>query len=219
VVRSEQARSGRLPEAEPWITLELSAPAREERQRSMPIRSANIPRMLIDRFLPIYEVREHHQVEVQTDVGRAYRAIIDLDLSQSPVIRLLFALRGLPRRKPLTLHDIAKAGFVILGEEPGTEIVLGVTGRFWSTRGGLRWVGPDEFPTFAEPGYAMAAWNFRVEPISPGRSMVSTETRVATTDLGSRRAFRLYWRVVGPFSGLIRRRALALIRKSAETER
>ncbi|HUP17905.1 MAG TPA: hypothetical protein VM848_17890 [Acidimicrobiia bacterium] len=173
--------------------------------------------MLIDRFLPIYEVWEHHQVEVATASSRAYRAVVDLDLSLSPIIRFLFALRRLPRRQPLTLHDITGAGFVVLGEEPGTEIVLGVTGRFWRVRGGLRRVGPDEFLSFNEPGYAMAAWNFRVEPVSDCRSLVSTETRVATTDLASRRAFRRYWLVVRPFSGLVRRRALALIKKSAES--
>ncbi len=174
--------------------------------------------MLIDRFLPIHEAREYHQVEVAADSGRAYRAIVDLDLSRSPITRLLFALRGLPRRQPLTLRELARAGFVVLGEVQGTEIVLGVTGRFWRPRGGLRRVGPDEFATFTEPGYAMAAWNFRVEPTGDGRSIVSTETRVATTDLASRRAFRFYWRLVGPFSGLIRRRALALVKKDAEAK-
>jgi hypothetical protein len=172
--------------------------------------------VLIDRFLPIYEVWEHHQVEVATGTSRAYRAVVDLDLSRSPIIRFLFALRGLPKRQPLTLQDISTVGFVVLGEDPGKEIVLGVTGRFWRAGGGLRRVGPDDFATFTEPGYAMAAWNFRVEPTGSGRSIVSTETRVATTDVASRRAFRFYWRLVGPFSGLIRRRALALVKKNAE---
>ena len=127
-------------------------------------------------------------------------------------------LRGLPRKRPLTLRDIAGVGFVILGEEPGTEIVLGVTGRFWRAKGDLRRIGPEDFPSFAEPGYAKAAWNFRVIPIDTVRSTVSTETRVVTTDLNSKRAFRRYWLLVGPFSSLIRRRALALVKKSAEAE-
>ena len=133
------------------------------------------------------------------------------------MIRLLFALRGLPRRQPLILQDLSTSGFVVLGEDPGTEIVLGVTGRFWRARGGLRRVGPDEFASFTEPGYAKAAWNFGVEPTDDGRSIVSTETRVTTTDPASRQAFRFYWRLVGPFSGLIRRRALALIKGTAES--
>jgi hypothetical protein len=38
--------------------------------------------------------------------------------------------------------------------------------------------------------------------------VLSTETRVQAVDDAALRAFRRYWRVVGPFSGLIRRRWL-----------
>jgi hypothetical protein len=41
-----------------------------------------------------------------------------------------------------------------------------------------------------------------------GGTLLSTETRVSATNSTARRAFRGYWRVVGPFSGLIRRRWL-----------
>lgn len=172
--------------------------------------------MMIDQFLPVYDTSEQHQVIVNAEAPRAYQAVRELDLSRSVVIRMLFAIRGLPRRRPLHLDQMVKAGFVILGEQSGTEIVLGVTGRFWRLRGGLRRLGPDEFATFSEPGYARAAWNFRVEPVAGGRSTVSTETRVATTDPASGRAFRRYWVLVAPLSALIRRRALALIRERAE---
>jgi hypothetical protein len=40
---------------------------------------------------------------------------------------------------------------------------------------------------------------------------LTTETRVLLTDDGSRRAFRRYWLVIRPFSGVIRRRWLAAI--------
>ena len=63
---------------------------------------------------------------------------------------------------------------------------------------------------------AKAAWNFRVEPISDERSVVITETRVRCTDDGGRRRFVLYWAVIGPFSAVIRRRALGLIDQDAE---
>jgi hypothetical protein len=42
-----------------------------------------------------------------------------------------------------------------------------------------------------------------------GRALLYTETRVAAMDDRARRAFRRYWLVVGPFSGLVRRRWLA----------
>jgi hypothetical protein len=123
------------------------------------------------------------------------------------------------RRSPgstLTLDDLVRGGFVILEEEPGREIVLGLIGRFWSTKGPIRRVEPAEFAAYDETGMAKAAWNFRVEPISEERSVVITETRVRCTDDGGRRKFLLYWAAIGPFSAVIRRRALSLIRQDAE---
>ena len=42
-----------------------------------------------------------------------------------------------------------------------------------------------------------------------GGALLATETRVAAVDADARRAFRRYWLVGGPCSGLIRRRGLA----------
>lgn len=171
---------------------------------------------LIDRFLPLWDVGEHHRMAVDAEPGRAYRAVREADLARSGVIRVLFALRGLPGRGPVRLENLTGVGFTVLGEEPGTELVLGIVGRFWRLRGGLVRVPATEFVAFSEPGYAKAAWDFRVRPLPDGRSTVSTETRVRATDPAARRAFRRYWVVVGPGSALVRRRALAVIRAEAE---
>ena len=45
---------------------------------------------------------------------------------------------------------------------------------------------------------------------------LSTETRVRCSEDASRRRFRLYWAVIAPFSGLIRREVLRTIRHEAE---
>ncbi len=67
-------------------------------------------------------------------------------------------------------------------------------------------------PRFDEfEGYAKAVWDFRLTP-EAGGTRLSTETRINCTDAASRRRFRLYWRIVGPFSGLIR---IALLRAVA----
>jgi hypothetical protein len=73
-----------------------------------------------------------------------------------------------------------------------------------------------DFVEFSEPGYVKAAMNFLVESAGPGRSTVTTETRVVATDPDSFRSFRRYWVIVAPFSALIRRRMLSLIREHAE---
>jgi hypothetical protein len=175
--------------------------------------------VLIDRFLPKYDMVERHGVQVAATPERAYRAIRRVDLGRSPTVRLLFGLRGIRGAGRTTLDDLVERGFVLLGEEPGEEVVLGIVGRFWTPRGGLVQVEPEGFTTFEDPGYAKAAWNFRARPLWEGTSMVTTETRVRCTDDGSRRAFRRYWRLVGPFSAAIRRRALDLVKRDAEGRR
>ncbi|MGH8931088.1 MAG: hypothetical protein ACRDZO_10815 [Egibacteraceae bacterium] len=44
------------------------------------------------------------------------------------------------------------------------------------------------------------------------------QTRVHARDDGARKAFLRYWTVVGPFSALIRRRLLALVREATRVD-
>lgn len=167
--------------------------------------------MLLDDFLPQWDVRERHEVLVPLPPDLAYQAVKELDLSRSLLIRLLFSLRGLRSGNSLTLKTLTTVGFVVLAEDPPAEIVLGLTGRFWKMRGGIRRLNAADFVSFADPGFVKTAWNFRVQQRAEG-STVSTETRVFATDERSRRSFRRYWFFVRPFSGLIRREALRLIK-------
>jgi hypothetical protein len=66
------------------------------------------------------------------------------------------------------------------------------------------------------PGTIKAAADFRAERI-PGGSRLITETRVQAVDEHARRAFRLYWLAIGPFSALIRRRWLRAIQRAARS--
>jgi hypothetical protein len=49
-----------------------------------------------------------------------------------------------------------------------------------------------------------------------GRTVLTTETRVACGDPASRAKFRAYWTVVRPFSGLIRILMLRAVRRECE---
>lgn len=119
----------------------------------------------------------------------------------------------------MTVDDLMSAGFVWLGEEPGHEFLLGLVGTFWKPKGGISRVDPSEFAAFDEPGQAKAAWNFRVLSDGDERSFVVTETRVRVPDEPSRRRFLLYWAAIGPFSGVVRKQALTLIKTDAEEGR
>ncbi|HEX8672941.1 MAG TPA: hypothetical protein VF710_13685 [Longimicrobium sp.] len=182
--------------------------------------------MLIDRFLPAAEVSSRYEVEVRAPAERVWTTARSLDLSGSTVVRALFALRSLPgilsrksaarRGLGLDMDGLLKTGFVILAEAPGDEIVLGLVGRFWTLDGGIIRVDPADFAAFDRPGFAVAAWNFTLRGPAAGPVVLATETRVRLTDPPSRRRFRAYWTIVGPFSGLIRREVLRTIRNAAE---
>jgi hypothetical protein len=72
------------------------------------------------------------------------------------------------------------------------------------------------FRAFNQPRAAKAAFNLLLVPLPGDRTQLRTETRVACVDGAARRRFRLYWMLIKPFSGLIRRSLLRGIRMRAE---
>ena len=130
--------------------------------------------------------------------------------------RLLRRATALGSTGPL-LDEFVREGFVVLGERPDAELVLGGIGKFWRLvdEDTIRAVETaDEFRAFADPGYAKAAVTFLVTA-EAGGSQVVTETRIVGTSPEATARFRRYWRVVGPGSALIRRSWLAAIRRRA----
>lgn len=171
--------------------------------------------MLLDDALPRWDVRQLHATRVRSTPERVYEAVRRLDLARSRRSRVLFAARGLRSGGRITLSDLLARGFVLLAEDPPRELVLGLIARPWTPLGGVRRLDADGFRRFDQPGYARIGWSFLIEPDGVGSRLV-TETRVRCTDARSRRRFRTYWRLVGPFSGVIRREALAIIKADAE---
>lgn len=177
----------------------------------------------IDRHLEVYDVRSSHAIDVDAAGIVTYRAARDLDLGRSVIVAGLSAIRGLPHlltgkvrpSRSITLETLFELGFTVLEEQPPNVLVLGAVGRFWRLDSGLVRIGPEEFRSFDEPGHAKGVLDFVVEERGGG-SLLTTETRVACTDMPARRKFSLYWRLIGPFSGLIRRLMLEEIKRSAE---
>jgi uncharacterized damage-inducible protein DinB len=137
------------------------------------------------------------------------------DLAASRTIRILCRRRGL-RTSRLTLTGLTESGFVRLGEEPGRAMAPGIAGRFWTPGGCLLRHTPEAFAGRPMPGTARAGWGFRVAPAADGQTRLVTSTRVQCADARARRRFLASWLVVAPFSGVIRRAALAAIRRQAE---
>lgn len=172
--------------------------------------------MLLDEFLPRWDVRQNHATLVRAAPAQVYRAVRRLDLGRSRMNRLLFRARGLPVGRQITLSDLMSRGFVLLGEDPPRELVLGLIARPWTLMGGVRPVDAATFRHFGLPGYARIGWAFKVKPRSAGWTRLETETRIRCTDQVSRRRFLRYWRVIGAFSGMVRRQALLIIKRDAE---
>ena len=154
----------------------------------------------LDAFLPAYEFSTRHEVSVAVDPARADRALREVTFKEVPLVRGLLLARGLGLRRA---EDAVLATMVpratILEDVPGEGMVLTLSGQFWRLRGR----GP-EAP-------ATAVIDFRALP-----GHLTTETRVHIPDSVSRRKFRQYWRVVRPFSGLIRMGVLRAAKRRAE---
>lgn len=168
---------------------------------------------LADEFLPVYDVVMRHAVSVPAPATAVWDALHRADFARAWYVRALLILRGLRRPgddQRLTLDRLVAGRFTALGERPGRELALGIVGRFWMPSGGPVKLTADEFRRFAQPGHARAVLTFVLADAGPG-TRLHTETRIACTDAASRRRFRAYWVVVGPFAGLIRKAMLAAV--------
>jgi hypothetical protein len=95
--------------------------------------------------------------------------------------------------------------------------VFGVVGRFWRPDSGIiTGLSAVEVIAFHAEGYAKAVWNFAVVAEADHMARVVTETRVQAFGRSARWEFRAYWFIVGPFSGLIRKEILAMVKRKAE---
>jgi len=154
----------------------------------------------LDDFLPSYEFATRHEVAVDADPAQADRALREVTFRDVPLVRGLLFARGLGARRA---EETGLATMVpratVLEDVPGEGLVLTLTGQFWRLRG-----------RGAEPP-ATAVIDFRVRPGS-----LTTETRVHVPDPVSRRKFARYWRLVRPFSGLIRVLVLRAAKRRAE---
>lgn len=192
--------------------LDIDTPADLPRARER----VNQGRTLLDRVMPLYHERASYWVIVQAPTDVVYRAVLQTNLAASVIAKTLMALRSLGRQGPASFRfgDLPQRGtFFKLADDPPREVVAGVIGPFWKFRGNVI-DGDSETFRAPPPGSAKAAWSFRVDE-SRDDTRLSTETRVLCADDESRRQFHRYWTIIAPFSGLIRREALRLIRRNA----
>ncbi len=181
---------------------------------------------LLDQLAPNWDVRSRHTLWIAAEPDHVYRTARRIDLEGSWPVRALMAVRAAPaavamlfrrHQRPVRpgLQRIGGATFTLLAEVPGSEFVLGLTGRFWTATGGLVAADAEQFRQPAPPGQAQAFWSFHVVP-SHGGTQFYTETRVRCGDDVSRRHFTRYWMIVKFGSDITRWSILRQIRRLSE---
>ena len=108
----------------------------------MPERGVTPGSLLIDRFLPRYDLSVVHASVLPARPEDCYRAARQLDLLRDPIIRTLLGLRSLPnrladrlgrreraaataadRQRTFRLDDLVRYGWVLLDEQPTETLV------------------------------------------------------------------------------------------------
>ena len=197
--------------------------------------------MLMDEFMPVYDVSDAVATVVAADLATTWTALMDVDLidvgRQRPIVAALGALRmlpdvvthllhgELPARPPdhMRLRDLVAlpmnaGGWVLLGEREQDEIALGLIGKFWRPVIEFAPVSSAaQFRDFVEPGFAKTIYSLSTRALGPGRTLLSGAMRTTTTDDAARRWFRRYWTFgVGSGAHLLVNGLLDVAREMAE---
>ncbi len=202
------------------VVLGWSLPAKEIRVTS--------PRTQLDQFMPVWQFNEFHSIRIVAPRDKVYAALKQVTAEEILFLRTLVWIRRFGRPGPESilnpppnaplLEVATRKTFIVLADDPNKEFVVGTlvaAPRGWRPSGKPT---PDSFKSLFDshqPGFALAAMNFRLEdcvtpPNAPAAStsspctLLTTETRVYATDARTRRAFTRYWRVIYPGSSLIR---------------
>ncbi len=172
---------------------------------------------LLEAIMPDHDVRERQETWIPSPpaaVEDSWRAISPNSIRLLP---FFFGKSSLPawllgRRdaeldpdQPL-VQQMLDAGYTMLAQEPEREVVIGAINRFWDPVDidPKTYAGRSAFMTFNEPRFNKVAVSFRFTP-RHGGTLVTTETRVLSTDPPARRRFYAFWLLIRPASALIRR--------------
>jgi hypothetical protein len=178
----------------------------------------------LEELMPTYDVKAAYSVQVAAQPQRVWEELLHADFTGLPIVRRLTMLRSFGRRPPKptgprtldTLGASGSGGFLEIARLPQQEIVLAIVGKFWHPDAPLlRGWKIEQFSTLPPQGHAKAAWNFHLKR-DGDQTILSTETRVLCRGRGVRLHFRLYWFLIGFFSGWIPKEILQAVKRSCE---
>jgi hypothetical protein len=161
---------------------------------------------MLDAHAPSFHVTTSYVMAVDAEPEAVLAGIDRLDLARpiAATIRLL----GATERIALTPAALHPAG--------DGERVYGLAWRAGDGSGKAEPVAARDLGAFDAPGYVKAIWDVRVKGDGDGGSYVSTTVRFVATDAAARAELRAAWRLLGPISADLARRALASLKRIAE---
>jgi hypothetical protein len=130
---------------------------------------------LLEQFMPRFATRSQHAIEVHASAQAVFTAVEAVSAKEVRFLRELEFIRALPRLAATGRLDVPAfdaplmlnftRGAALLGARPPEEVLAGAIGRFWRLTGNEPVVfgSPEEFLTFAEPGFVKAVVGFRVD--------------------------------------------------------
>lgn len=183
----------------------------------------------LDRFLPYAHWQTQHAQVIPAPTDITKRAFADLTVGELKLTAVLFGLRMLPSllfqpgtgsftgRNVPVWDTMIGMGFVALDSIENGSATLGFIGQPWRMRlnEAVRLdIHADQFTDFCEPNCIKGLTGVVIRP-HPRGSIMLTETRVFATDTVAKRRFQTYWRLIHPFSNLIRRDMLRGVMRRA----
>lgn len=180
----------------------------------------------LDDIMPEYQFAERHTIRTRARPEEVMRAVRDSTWGDLRSLNTLMKIRGIVLRAPFqatgyfapdkrVMDVFTASGY--LADSSGHEFVMFGAVNSRLKRGVVihTW---EEYVDCRDPGTAKMAFNFTAEDAGGGWTTVTTETRMMVEDSSSH-APAIYWRLIVPGSGLLRREWLAGIKRRAESER
>ncbi len=184
------------------------------------------PGTRLDAIMPEYQFSERHSVRTRARPEQVMQATRESTWSDLKSLDTLMKIRGAMLREPFRntgfflpekrvsdafaasgyLSDTSEHEFVMFGAV-NTRLKRSVALNNWQ-----------EFVAYREQGAVKTAFDFRAEDAGGGWTTIITETRMMVHN-DSTRGAAIYWRLIVPGSGLLRREWLDGIKRRAESGR
>ncbi len=144
---------------------------------------------MLNKYLKPFQFSEYHEIHIQSQARVIFPLIKRIDFKKSKLIKLLFTLRGLPRKMD-SIDGFLEQGFILLEEKADDEMIVGFL--FGIPIKELKRISPDQFASFDDRNFIKGVWNFKLKKSGTG-NLLSTETRVFCPTRITKLLFAIYW--------------------------